>query len=457
MKYDENGCFNFDKTEKTVISYIEEISTSKKYLQCYESISSFLFGIEAETNKQKPPLLETAYFNSDIEHFDTFITERYQNTFPGFTEICEEDSHVSVNAVHARNTTIPENIQWLNDEQEYKYVKGLHEATHWSPSKAKSSLQLLGYSVSSKIIDRVWSECFSCGKERRLAPSSKLNPHAVESITPLHRVHIDHVEMTNSNNQSFIITMVCDLTKFMFTQASANKKVGPVIRFLDRVESYSNFRIKVLSLDNAFDGHEMTEWANKNKVELEYRPSNQSRSVLVERYHRTLRNHLKSCSPIPSQWSFNLQKATQSVNNEISDSHGFQPSYLLSGHQTDPITGPLIDSTSEYSFNLRLAKAVINFKKRQNCSNYKFRTLEKDQRIVIQYDHSKNGKKLYGTVLSDLGEDHSTVTAQIDKRHLPIKIHKTDILIPKEDPNYSKIFKDLRASVLPENLQPLAE
>ena len=109
--------------------------------------------------------------------------------------------------------------------------------------------------------------------------------------------------------------MVCDLTKFMFTQASPNKEVGPVIRFLNRVESYSNFRIQVLSLDNAFDGHEMTEWATKNDVELEYRPSGESRGVLVERYHRTLRDHIRSCSSIPSQWSFNLQKATQSVNN----------------------------------------------------------------------------------------------------------------------------------------------
>ena len=112
---------------------------------------------------------------------------------------------------------------------------------------------------------------------------------------------------------------------------------------------------------------------------------------------------------------------------------------------------------SEYSFNLKLAKAVINFKKRQNCSKYKFRTLEPDQRIIIQYDHTKTGKKLTGVVMSDLGEDHSTVTAKIDKRFLPIKIHKTDILIPKEDPNYSKIFSDLRTSVLPNVLRRLDE
>jgi hypothetical protein len=235
----------------------------------------------------------------------------------------------------------------------------------------------------------------------------------------------------------------------MFTQAAPNKKTGPVIRFLDRVQSYSNFKIQILSLDNAFDGHEMTTWAETNSVELEYRPSAESRGVLVERYHRTLRAKIKSSEPIVSQWSFHLQKATQSINNEISDSHDFQPSYLISGHLTDPEKGPLIDSNSEYGFNLKLAKAIINFNKRQNCSNYQFRTLENNQRIIIQYDHTKLGTKLEGVVLEDLGKDHSTVKVKIDKRHLPIKIHKSDILISKNDPNYSKIFSDLPNSVLP--------
>ena len=455
LRYDKNGCFDFGNTENTLISYIEEISSSNYYHQNYESMSSFLSAIETETHKQKAPLLETVDFSKEIDYFSTFLATQDSPTDELNPFLCLNSD--SISAIHARNTVVPENIEWLNSEQEYKYVKGLHEATHWSPTKAKKTLQLLGYSVSSKIIDRVWSECFSCGKERRLAPSSKLNPHAVESITPLHRVHIDHVEMDWSNNQSYIITMVCDLTKYMFTQAAPNKKVGPVVRFLDRVQSYSNFKIKVLSLDNAFDGHEMTDWAKNNSVELEYRPSDQSRGVLVERYHRTLRAKIKSSEPITCRWSFHLQKATQSVNNEISDSHDFQPSYLFSGHLTDPEKGPFIDLNSEYSFNLKLARAKINFNKRQNCSNYKYRTLETDQRIIIQYDHTKSGSKLEGTVIKDLGKEHSTVKVKIDKRHLPIKIHKSDILIPKNDQNYSKIFSDLPNSLVPELFRNLTE
>ena len=106
---------------------------------------------------------------------------------------------------------------------------------------------------------------------------------------------------------------------------------------------------------------------------------------------------------------------------------------------------------------MKLAKAIINFKKRQNCSNYQYRTLEPDQRIIIQYDHTKSGTKLEGTMLEDLGKDHSTVKVKIDKRHLPIKIHKSDILIPKNDPNYSKIFSDLPNSILPDILRHLTD
>ena len=442
LKYDKNGRFDFSSTDKAIISYVKQTASRNYDHQNYESISSFLFAIEKETHKQRTPLTEVSEFSSVLDYFSTFTATMSFET--------PETIYDEIGATHARSIIIPENIEWLNEKQEYEYVKGLHDATHWSPQKAKSSLKLLGHSISSKVIDRIWSECLTCGAERRLAPSSKLNPHAIDSSTPLHRVHIDHVTMTNwSNNQKYIITMVCDITRFIFTQASANKETGPVIRFLERVQSYSNFKIKVLSLDNAFDGHEMTAWATEYNVELEYRPSDKSRGVLVERYHKSLRAKMNTFAPILSQWSFQLQKATRSLNNEMSDSHGFQPSYLFSGHKTDPEQGPIVDSETTYSFNLRLAKALINFEKQQRASNYKFRILEPNQKIIIQYDHTKSGKKLNGTVLSDLGENHSTVTAKIDKRHLPIKIHKTDILIPKDDPNYSKIFKDLPNSILP--------
>ena len=145
------------------------------------------------------------------------------------------------------------------------------------------------------------------------------------------------------------------------------------------------------------------------------------------------------------------------MNTQVSDSHGFQPSYLYSGHPSDPIKGPIIKEDSQHTFNLRVAKSTINFNKQQRSSNYKYRVVEKDQRVKVRYDHTKSGSSSDGTVITDLGEKHSTVLVKLDKRHLPIKIHKSDILIPKSDENFSKIFSDLPASILPNISRRLAE
>jgi len=201
----------------------------------------------------------------------------------------------------------------------------------------------------------------------------------------------------------------------------------------------------------------MDSWASSNRVTLEYRPSSRSRSVLVERFHRTLRDTLNSFTTSPSSWSFFLQNAIQAMNTQISDAHGFQPSYLYSGHLTDPIEGPAIDQSSSHSFNLRVAKAVINFKKKNLSSDYKYRVLQADQKVNIKYDHTKSGTTLMGTVITDLGENHSTVLVKLNGRHLPIKIHKTDIMIPKSDPNYSLIFSDLPHTLLPNVSRQLTE
>ena len=113
--------------------------------------------------------------------------------------------------------------------------------------------------------------------------------------------------------------------------------------------------------------------------------------------------------------------------------------------------GPLIDTHSHYFHLLRLTQAILNEKKQNRASNYKYRSLATDQRIVIQYDKNKKGhlSRLNATVLKDDGEKASTVLAKIDKRHYAIRIHKSDIFIPKNDPSYREIFADLAPSLLP--------
>jgi len=102
---------------------------------------------------------------------------------------------------------------------------------------------------------------------------------------------------------------------------------------------------------------------------------------------------------------------------------------------------------------LKLVQAILNEKKQKRASSYKYRTLEKDQRIVIQYDKHKRGylKRLNATVINDEGSGASTVLVNIDSRHYSIRIHKSDIFISKSDKKFSAIFSDLVASLLPNN------
>ena len=146
-----------------------------------------------------------------------------------------------------------------------------------------------------------------------------------------------------------------------------------------------------------------------------------------------------------------IQRAVRNINSSVNEAHGFTPFYLFHGFQYDPITGPLIDAHCPYFHILKLVQAILNEKKQNRASNYQFRTLEKGQRVVVQYDKHKKGylNRLNGTVTKDDGSKASTVMVDLDNRHYNIRIHKSDIFIEKTDPNFSKIFSDLSTSLLP--------
>ena len=108
--------------------------------------------------------------------------------------------------------------------------------------------------------------------------------------------------------------------------------------------------------------------------------------------------------------------------------------------------------------NRILAQAILNEKKQARASTYLYRCLDTYHRIVIKYDKHKKGylNRLNATVIEDRGQGSSTVLVKIDKRHYQIRIHKSDIYIPKTDPNFHKIFADLVPSLIPDkNIMPL--
>ena len=234
--------------------------------------------------------------------------------------------------------------------------------------------------------------------------------------------------------------MICDLTRYVFANAVCSKSTLPVIDFLEQIQSITLRKIKIISCDNAFQSELLYDYADKYGIELQFKPSNQPRGVLVERSHKTMHQFLAKFNTESSrQWPRFIQKAVQNMNLAVSDAHNFPPSFLFNGFHSDPILGPLIDTHSPYFHLLRLAQAVLNEKKQSRASNYRFRCLEKDQRIIIQYDKDKKGylNRLNATVIRDAGPNASTVLVKIDKRHYTIRIHKSDIFIP----NRTQIFE----------------
>ena len=379
------------------------------------------------------------------EHFPALLS-----TLQYMSQEIVETSPVpaNVSVIHAKNI-VPDTFTPLSDSQEYIYVRDLHDKTHWSPTKTKFSLKTLGYNISTEVIERVWSDCATCGHLRRLAPKSKLNPRYYDALVPLSSCSIDHVDMNRVRSQCgkvHMITVVCDLTKYLFAQAVSNKQVKPVIAFLDVIQCITGKKIKKLYMDNAFMSEIMTEYAKTNGMEIDFRPSHSSRSVTVERHHRSIHEQLrKFTADKPRQWPAYLPLALSSLNNQVSDSHNFSPNYLFHGHKTCPVEGPILDTDSSHSFHLRLARSTLNCSRREkSATDYKYRKLDPLQAIIVKYEHGKAGKELNAEVIHDAGEEFSTISAKLEGRANPIKVHKSDIYIRKHDPKFFEIFTDLK-------------
>ena len=373
-----------------------------------------------------------------------------------------EKPNKAKHTTHAKHA-VPDNFTPLSKLTEYKYVKSLHEQTHWSPTKTKYTLLSLGYNISAKTIDMIWNECMTCGYLKRLAPRSKLNSRIYDTLLPFSSITLDHVDMVRHRsacNKMYIITVLCDVTRMLFATGVTRKTSQPVTAFLDQIMAMTGKRVTKIYMDNAFDCNIFDDWSNKRKVEIQFRPSHQSRSVLVERYHRTLHKQLANfCGSNLRLWPLYLPLAVTSMNTQISDAHGFQPTYLFNGLKTDPDEGPILDPESDFAFHLRLARSTLNSQKRERSAHEKFsyRVIPAGTKITVRYEHEKHGKEYNAICFHDPGTNFSTVSVKLENRARLIKIHKSDIYIKKNAPEFNDIFSDLRIVQNTDNSKNLME
>jgi len=450
MIYDSEG--NFD-TQETSNLYNNFTNPTYSYGRIKNSDATHqvsTFSIDTDATPASDNILS---FLTDVEESELIISpsDQIRNLPPLFSRS------------HAREI-IMENTQFMNSQEEREFLTELHMNTHWSPKKTVDTTKSIGYSVSARVINEIWANCPVCGTHKRLAPASKLNPLSIASPLPLHKIHLDHIDFNSQTShpdrKAYCITAVCDLTRYLFAQAVTRKNTLPVIDFIEQIQGITMRKIKIISCDNAFQSELLYDYAEKFGIELQFKPSHQPRGVLVERSHETMHQYLAKLNIESSrQWPRYLQKAVKNMNLSVSEAHGFSPSYLFHGFHSDPILGPLLDTHSHYFHLLKLTQAILNEKKQKRASNYKYRKLEVNQRIFIQYDKDKKGhlNRLEATVIRDDGQNASTVLVNMDNRHYSIRIHKSDIFIVKTDPNFRNIFADLAPSLLPDTDAPLMD
>ena len=463
MHYDDEGNFDFTATASIHNNYatgeVSAYQTLPELFSHFETATqSIVPFVQNKPEVGRDPKISFAFGNlnqtkkADINNCSLEKPE---------TENDCSDLEPTISTVHAKNY-IPDNFTPLSKATEFEYIKNLHAQTHWSPSKTKFTLQGLGYNISAKTIERVWNECLTCGALRRLAPRSKLNSRIYDTLLPLASITLDHVDMVrhrSSCNKCYIITVLCDVTRMAFATGVVRKNTQPVVNFLDQIQAMTGKRINKVYMDNAFDCHIFDDWSSERKIELTFRPSHQSRSVLIERYHRTLHKSLSNfCGTNMRLWPKYLPLAMTSMNTQISEAHGFQPTYLFNGLRSDPEGSPLLDPESDYSFHLRLARSILNCLKRErSAQDFTYRTLPSETKIIVRYNHDKNSREYNATVVHDPGSQHSTVSVKLENRPRALKIHKSDIYVKKDSPEFSTIFADLRILQADKNLQNLTE
>ena len=416
LSYDKDGNFDMEATKNQL--------NHRKGEEQVESNQRRIYAIEEEQLETYPNII------SAISSFEKQTTE-YLNS----------NAEIVATIQHARDH-LPAEIIELTAEQEYQYARKLHEATHWSSSKTLHTLKSLGYRVSAQTLERVQKECNSCGQFRRLAPRAKLNPRITESTDPLALIHIDHMQLQKTfEGHSYLLTVIDDATRMLFATPTKSKATRPVVTYLLDLMLISNREIKAISLDYGFDSTFMRDWAASKNIDLRFRPTKMSRAVLVERSHRPMWSKIDSFTKSNNtSWSKEIYSVVQSLNSQVHEVTGFQPAFLFTGNKSLPGFGAQNKEDDSMTFYRRAAVALINEAKQNRSSNYKYRTLPVNQKIIIRHDHSKHGKGMDAICLSDEGENNSTITAKLTTCGRIYKVHKSDIYISSKAVGFDKIF-----------------
>ena len=387
------------------------------------------------------PELFLGKVNEDIAAVNSVPVGEAEHTTDNSLELSPSDDNVQ--------SCAPQGEKHWSD-----FVDNVHKHCHWSLEKTLKTFQSAGISIPRKVVAASIERCQTCQNPRKIAPLSKLHPKPTPQ-EPFHELHMDFVDkkgdrMSRRGHVS-ILTVICAMSRYAFAFPMKRFTIMPVIDELARLFAIVGRIPTLLYADNAFQFTGLQEFCDSHGITLRLRASHLSRSVMVERFHRTLHVRLHSfMGEYERNWDTHLGKAVTSINTQVSDATGFTPYFLLFGHE-HPLTADVERQNKEWQDCKVIAIAKSDMEKQRYTNDtYNFPTLSPGTEVVVKYDPGKNGKKFDGKVTHD--EGGAELTVKLQNRAIPIRVHKGMVLVFKGTDGYRQVFNpstDTTLSVAP--------
>ena len=316
-------------------------------------------------------------------------------------------------------------------EINYSQVKSIHSMTHCGKQKLLKTCREY-YKMNNRNLEEICNEvvddCKSCNQYKRVLASTiqgiiQLPPYEFQTLV------IDHVHLpvrTKMGNK-YIITVVCEFSRYLFAAAVPEKSMNHVANLLKLIIQLFP-QIKAIRGDLAFECREIKELPVS---EIEYSAAHNSRSNIGERCHRTLWEKLKIMQDEQDLNNENLDlilpTAVLAYNNQYHVSIDAKPSQFLIGD------GSFRRNTCRNSSKhekLRTRVRDLHKMKVDEKAAQTIPILPKGTEVLIRY-HAKQRNDIMATILEDQGyvvkvrklKAGRYAVMRVAKRHLFVKKH----------------------------------
>ena len=324
----------------------------------------------------------------------------------------------------------------------YDQVKSIHDMTHCGKQKlfktCRDYYQMKNNNLK-EICDEVCENCDSCNKYKRVLANTiqgiiQLPPKEFDTLV------IDHVHLptTTKMGNKYILTVVCEFSRYLFAIAVPDKSMKHVANFL-KILLQLFPQITTIRGDLAFECQEIK---NLPVKEVEYSAAHNSRSNIGERCHRTMWEKIKTRL---KEENFNnenidivLPKAVSAYNNQYHMSIDAMPSQFIMGDGLIKKGDSKV--TSKHRKLREKVRELHNMKVEQQSAN----TIPKvpvGTEVLIRY-HAKQRKDIIATVIEDQGY---TLKVQKQKagRYSKMRVSKRHVFIKRNNEEYDNVYEKL--------------